>query len=400
MRKQISWFSEATDLATLSEQLTKLDFTVKRGDLHAAQLVIVDAAAASRSPETHSDLLAACREKPVLLFSDERDERDRFRREGAYYVGPSTRTGAELLLLVRRAAELTPSGAPHVDPIRRSLVGESPAMVALRRALWRLSESPLASVLLQGEPGTGKRSCAIALHAATATAGPFEDLSQETELESALAATRAGTVYLGDLNRLSSSAQRKLATFLARCNRARSWRLVGALTTIPGVSSVAWSLPAELSKRFLLSLDVPALRERSEDMPLLIGSLLSRLASEQGTARLRLTADAQHALEAHLYSDNVRELERLLRRALLLASDGCIDVSHLPASMHRAASSYRLPSTGVSLELLEREVLSQALRLAGGNRTRAASLLGLTRDQVRYRLSKLGLEQQSEGRVA
>lgn len=399
VKKQIFWWSAARDVGSIAPQLKSLGYTVETppdlrsgSGFNGADIIVVDSAAELAAGATWARVLGACREKQVLFFSDCARERADVRRAGAYYVGRSARTADEVILVLARAAALTCRVTNRVDPTRELLVGDSAAMGSLRRALWHLAESPRTSVLLQGEPGVGKRTFARALHLATAKEQAFEDLSQVQDLERAVTKAQAATLYLGDLSRLSSAAQRRLASVLGQSQHSGETRFVGALTILPGAGASAWSLLAELSKRFLLTLDVPPLRERSDDVPLLLDCLLARLAQEHSSSGLQLTADAQRALEAHLYPDNVRELEGLLRRALLLAQDGYIDVCHLPSTIHRPSAGYRLPSTGVSLELLEREVLTQALRIAGGNRTRAASLLGLTRDQVRYRLTKLRVD--------
>lgn len=408
VKKHILWWSATHDFAGIASRLTSLGYTVETAresgpgsSFGSTDVIVVDSAEDLRASPTWSRVLGACPEKPVVFFSHCARERADLRRAGAYYVGRPGRTADELTLVVARAAALRSRSPNRVDPTRELLVGESPAMGHLRRALWHLAKSPRTSVLLQGEPGVGKRTFARALHLATAREQTFEDLSQVHDLERAVSKSQAATAYLGDLSRLSSAAQRRLASVLNQAQRSGQTRFVAALTILPGADASVWSLLAELSKRFLLTLDVPPLRERSGDVPLLVDCLLARLVRGHEASGFRLSADAQRALEAHLYPDNVRELEGLLRRALLLAQDGYIDVCHLPTTIHRPSAGYRLPSTGVSLELLEREVLTQALRIAGGNRTRAASLLGLTRDQVRYRLTKLRVDDaRADSRVA
>jgi DNA-binding NtrC family response regulator len=154
---------------------------------------------------------------------------------------------------------------------------------------------------------------------------------------------------------------------------------------------------ARLLNRFQVTLDVPPLRDRGADLDLLVTHLLERLSREHKRHCPRLSPSASALLAQEAWPGNVRQLEKQLLRALLLAKDDCLEEDHFSALRRHIQTGYRLPVGGVQLEALERDVLAQALQASGGNRTRAASLLGLTRDQVRYRVSKLGLENGSSG---
>jgi DNA-binding NtrC family response regulator len=148
-----------------------------------------------------------------------------------------------------------------------------------------------------------------------------------------------------------------------------------------------------LAYRFTVNLELPPLRERRSDIPLLVHHVLQAIAFNSGGRPRTVTELAMKRLLEHSWPGNVRELVTVLERAALLTDAECLDVVHLPAlAVNRSSGlDYRLPSQGIDFRELEREVLSQALRLACGNQTRAASLLGLTRDQIRYRMAKFGM---------
>jgi two-component system response regulator AtoC len=343
---------------------------------------------------------ALCGQKPVLLFSDVLEQRAEARRWGAYYVGGAARQSRDISLLVERAKITRQSTAPVLS--RQLMVGEGVAMLALRRALQQLAISPGLDVLLKGEPGSGKRTFARALHLETRLGGDFIEPQDARTLEAALAGSRPATVYLGDLASLSSPAQTKLGrALMLRRRSGNPVRFIAAQGHTAGPASRIGYLRPSLLHCFGVTLDIPALRERLDDMPLLAGYLLSRLSREQHLPTPRLAVGALKALKAQPWPGNVRQLENALRRALLLTKTGLVEASVLPVLEPASSVQYRLPPEGVDLQELEREVLAQALRLAGGNRTRAAALLGLTRDQVRYRLAKFDmLESEQEPEVA
>jgi two-component system NtrC family response regulator len=149
----------------------------------------------------------------------------------------------------------------------------------------------------------------------------------------------------------------------------------------------------ELAYRLaVVTLRVPPLRERREDIPRLAQHFLGLFMADPSRAACALGESAMRQLCEHPWPGNVRELRNVLESAALLSDAGCLDSNiRLRHCDTESAFAYRLPSQGIDLRQLEREVLVQALRLTGGNQTRAALLLGLTRDQIRYRMSKFGM---------
>jgi DNA-binding NtrC family response regulator len=202
-----------------------------------------------------------------------------------------------------------------------------------------------------------------------------------------LAASRPGTIYFGDLARLSNSMQARLHRLL-KAARPGSRFLAGHCTT-DGEGGRRASIHGTLQQAFGIVLEVPPLRSRPEDIPVLTRALLSRAAESRGLRIQALEVSTLELLKQQLWPGNVRQLERLLQRALLLSGGNSIDEVLLSLLPNRSRTGFQLPEDGVDLEALEQDALAQALERARGNRTRAASLLRLTRDQVRYRLAKL-----------
>lgn len=144
---------------------------------------------------------------------------------------------------------------------------------------------------------------------------------------------------------------------------------------------------------------VPPLRERREDIAALTHHFLAVLCDELRVPPRRVTPRALEALEAYDWPGNARQLRNVLERIVLLRDDEIIDLPSLPAEFHGGVRGFSapfgalpLPKDGVDLEALERDLIRQALSRTGGNKTRAARLLGLSRDTLRYRVEKYGLE--------
>lgn len=291
---------------------------------------------------------------------------------GAYYVSSAEESGSR--------------PAPGPDRVAAEAPGAGQGIAALQASLERLAMSPHLDVLVKGERGSGRRTVARQLHELTPGHGRWLELMNGTELDAVMASDEPATVYLGDLLKLSKNQQARLYRTLSRRRPAPRRRFVGALG-FDAPAPRGNELGHWLADRFAVTLRVPPLRERSADLPALAAEILARQAKELQLGCPRLTPDALEALRRHSFPGNFRELENILRTALVASKGGEISALQLPLEA-ADATPFRLPSDGVNLEALERDVIRQALRRAQGNRTRAASLLGLTRDQVRYRLSK------------
>lgn len=144
---------------------------------------------------------------------------------------------------------------------------------------------------------------------------------------------------------------------------------------------------------------LPPLRARRDDIPLLLQHFMDKYNLEFRKNFLRIDEDALQLLMAYSWPGNVRELRNLVERILILEQGDTIRLEHLPpefvlpvtaqVSALPAGGGFRLPPAGICLEDVEMDFVRQAMGLAGGNQTRAAQLLGISRDALRYRLQKL-----------
>jgi DNA-binding NtrC family response regulator len=141
---------------------------------------------------------------------------------------------------------------------------------------------------------------------------------------------------------------------------------------------------------------LPPLRERMSDIPLLIDFFLDDLRKEFKKKIQDLSPEANQLLAGYAWPGNIRELRNVLERAFILCEGGRIEVEHLPPELLSQPSSraeepslFKLPAQGISLAATERDFIRQALEMSGGNQVRAARLLGISRDVLRYRMKKL-----------
>ena len=138
---------------------------------------------------------------------------------------------------------------------------------------------------------------------------------------------------------------------------------------------------------------MPPLRAHPEDIPLLVEYFIDAFNTEFRKRVLGATPAAYALLQRYGWPGNVRELRNVIERAMLLSDGDRLDARDFAAlaTAVSAGDEFELPAGGVDLEQLERSLLIQALRRSGGNQTRAGTLLGLNRDQIRYRIEKFGL---------
>jgi transcriptional regulator with PAS, ATPase and Fis domain len=149
----------------------------------------------------------------------------------------------------------------------------------------------------------------------------------------------------------------------------------------------------------VMPIALPPLRERPGDIPPLVNYYVDAYSAEFRKRIQRVTPEALDRLKAYAWPGNVRELRNAVERAMLLAEGDELGAEHFPlqggASSPRLSEQVQLPATGIDLEQLERSLVVQALERSGWNQTKAAALLGVNRDQIRYRIEKFKLERSS-----
>ncbi len=297
-------------------------------------------------------------------------------------------------------SELKPTKTPRsilyqLNDGRRLLVGLSPAMAALVDALDGLAKSN-TPIMIQGESGAGKELVARLLHqlgprgkqaiiklnCATLLPENFrrEPWSSESQPEA--------DVILDEISDLPMASQKSLANFLEQ-NRGAGLRVVALTNRDLGKLANQGNFASALWQRLCtVTLTVPPLRKRQEDLPLLIERLLSDLCLRQGRPVARLDRDALELLRAHSWPGNVRELINALEYALMLAPQGLIQAGHLPPSL--TGNSFSINDASMTCD--ERQRLVLALRRSGGNQSEAARLLGVSRVTIWKRMQRYSLD--------
>ena len=307
-----------------------------------------------------------------------------------------------------------------------AIIGGSPAMLAAKSLLARVANSPASTVLLTGETGTGKDLAAKAIHYnSDRAAKPFVNITcsalPEQLLESELfghergAFTDArqqkrglietadgGTLFLDEVGEMQVGLQSKLLRFLEEKTFKRVGGLQDVRVDVRVIAATNRDLELEVKagkfredlyyRMQVMTIVLPPLRERVGDIPLLANYFIDRYNREFRKRVRGLTPEALALLEQHRWPGNIRELRNVIERAMLLLDRDWIRPEDLNAMVRPgAATQFRLPADGVSLEDVERQLLVQALERSGGNQTQAGHLLGINRDQVRYRIEKFGL---------
>lgn len=316
-----------------------------------------------------------------------------------------------------------------------NIIGESSAIKKAIELGRRVAESDVMAILLQGETGTGKDLFARAIHSASERrAAPYLAINCaalpanliESELfgyekgaftdaksrkEGLLEQAHGGTIFLDEIGELELGLQAKLLRVLedSKFRRVGGLRDIHFDTRIIAASnrdlkreSEAGAFRLDLYYRLsVIQIDIPPLRERGEDVLLLTQYYIEKANLKRRGKHLKgLSKETAQIFKNYGWMGNVRELRNVIERASILEDGDVVTTIFLPLDLLQTAgqsasgaknfASFTLPPEGIALETVEAELAKQAIERTGGNLTRAAQLLHISRDQLRYKLKKSG----------
>jgi DNA-binding NtrC family response regulator len=318
----------------------------------------------------------------------------------------------------------------------RNIVGRSKAVADAVEMVKKVASSPASTILLQGESGTGKDLFAKAIHYHSARAdrpflaincaalpenlveselfgyekGAFTDARQQKK--GMLELADGGTLLLDEIGEMQLGLQAKLLRVLEE----QTYKRVGGIQDISVDVRVIASSNRDLKTMVeegkfrqdlfyrlnVITITLPSLRERGDDARLLADYYIQHYNKKFRKKIEGLTPEAVELLMEYHWPGNIRELKNLIERAMILEDPPLIDVSalpiepakHVPSSSDFGLPEISIPEDGTSLEKVEEELVRQALVRARGNQTRAAKLLDISRDALRYKMKKFQLQEQ------
>jgi DNA-binding NtrC family response regulator len=327
------------------------------------------------------------------------------------------------------AVAVSSGGTAGARPAAVEPVVVEPAMVRVYEVARRLAQAP-TTVLVLGETGVGKELVAEAIHHGGKRAGqPFVRLScgalPEALLESELfghekgaftgadrrrigyfEAAAGGTIFLDEIGELTAATQVKLLRTLER----KIIQRLGSSEEIAVDARVVCATHRDLAQRVAeghfrqdlfyristFKLEVPPLRERAREVPVLCEHFARRFAEELGVTPPSFDAASMALLEHHAWPGNVRELKGAIEHAVILQTDGVVRPEHLPEAVRAPMDAAAAAPAGAetmkgTLEALERAAIERALTATGQNQTQAALLLKMSRRALIYKMGKYGL---------
>jgi two-component system, NtrC family, response regulator PilR len=312
-----------------------------------------------------------------------------------------------------------------------NFVGRSRRMLEIFETIRKIADSP-SNVMITGETGTGKELVAQAIHQesprrdrafVSVNCGAIPEGLMESELfghvkgsftgavsdtRGLFAAADGGTLFLDEITEVAASIQVKLLRAIQERTIRRvgdtrdvhvDVRLIAASNRDLAGAVAEGALREDLFYRLnVIPIHLPPLRERRDDIPLLVDYFLRKLAKETGKDVRGISADALAALEQYRWPGNIRELQNAIERAIVLGTGPTLEVAALPGELLRPArtsdATLEIPPEGLDLEAtldgIEQRLLRAALERCGGVQTRAAELLKMSFRQFRYKLQKAG----------
>ena len=378
---------------------------------------------------------------PVLIvtaYAEVNDAVDLVAREGAFYYLEKPIQIDALKKEIRRAIEmrhgLTDEESSDEAPIQEihfeGIIGQSDCMRQLFKTMSRIIHRGVNQVLITGRTGTGKGLVAKAIHEygkrkdkpfLQINCGAVPDALIESELfghekgaftdayrqkVGVFEAANGGTVFLDEISDLSVHTQSKLLHVLHERVLMRVGGVQPIKIDVCVLAATNIDLQAAVNeKKFredlffrlnVIPLQVPELRERSEDIGLLVDFFFQKFGREYPDAELkRVTPRAMSALRRYDWPGNVRQLENYLHRIFVLSENEVIDLEDLPpeisdSSLPPGDFPVEIPADGIALEEIVKEYIRIALTQTGGNQTKAAELLGISRRRLQNRMQNYG----------
>jgi len=314
---------------------------------------------------------------------------------------------------------------------RPGILGRSPAMLAMQETIATVAPTE-ATVLITGESGTGKELVARALHSGSARAdkpmvtvncAALAENLLESELfghekgsftgadrrrEGRFVQANGGTLFLDEIGEMPLPLQAKLLRALQEGEVQRVGSDAPLTVDVRVLAATNRDLREEVARRRfredlyfrlnVISLEVPPLRDRGEDIPVLAAHFLERFAGRNRKSIRGFSPQAVDSLLRYAWPGNVRELENAVERAVILCNGDLITRRELPAAITEAASPEEASSAavgalaGLPLDELERRAIGETLRCTGDNKSEAARQLGITRATLHNKLRKYGME--------
>jgi DNA-binding NtrC family response regulator len=308
-----------------------------------------------------------------------------------------------------------------------NIIGRSEPMQEIFASIERVAPTR-ATVLLAGESGVGKDLIARAIHfhsprrdrplvKINCTAIPENLMESElfgyekgaftgaqTSKPGKFEQADTGTVFLDEIGDVPAAIQVKLLRVLQEREFERLGSNVTRHIDVRVIAATNQDLRAALEQGTfredlyyrlnVVPLNIPPLRERKQDIAFLANHFVKKLAPDSGSRVQSITDAAMARLEGYYWPGNVRELENVIERSLVMATGTELDAKDikLEEPRHRPQVENHFLPEGLTLDQYEQEIIREALRIANGNKSQAARLLGLTRNALRYRLTQMGLE--------
>ncbi len=369
-------------------------------------------------------------------------------KEGAYDYVSKPFEIEDLRIIIRNALEARRLRRENIE-LRKSIeakyhfgeiIGKSPHMAEIFNLISRVAPTK-AGILIMGESGTGKELVAKAIHYNSPRRNkPFVTINctaiPENLLESEMfghmkgsftgaVATKpglvetahTGTLFLDEVGEIPVSIQAKLLRFLQESEFRRVGDTDGKKIDVRIIAATNKKLEEEMEsgtfredlyyRLNVIRIRLPPLREREEDIPLLVDHFLKKYAAEQGKRITKTSSLAMQVLCNYNYPGNVRELENIIERCVTLEQSDQLTAENLPPKLVESSGApartrdLDIPPDGIdlnkTLESFEKTLINRALEITEWNRSRAATLLGISFRSLRYRLLKLGMEREDIG---